>query len=211
MVSRMTVSRTADAPPATPMLHEEGGDEDRSLGLAIRQARQTRGLSLKRVADGASISVGLLSQIERGISSPSVRVLRAICGVLGLPFLALFGGESAESDEARRIVRAGRRRSVDFGDKGMVKEFVTAHDDGALQVMEITLEPGGGSGDEPYDHEGEECGVVLEGRLELFVDGKLYKLGAGDAFHFESPLPHKFRNLAEGVTRVLWITTPPVW
>lgn len=178
--------------------------------MAVRQARQARGLSLKQVADGANISVGLLSQIERGISSPSVRALRSICSVLELPVHALFGNAEAEQ-EARRIVRVHQRRSVDFGTKGMVKEFLTASDKGALQVMEVMLQPNGGSGAEPYSHEGEECGVVLEGRLELSIDGGVYRLGEGDAFHFESTLPHSFRNLADGPTRVLWITTPPVW
>jgi len=195
-----------------PSVAQEDGEEDRSLGLAVRQARQARGFSLKQVADGAHISVGLLSQIERGISSPSVRALRAICGVPELPVQALFGGEEGPGNqEAHRIVRFNRRRSVDFGSKGMIKEFLTVQDEGALQVMEIALEPGGGSGDEPYNHDGEECGVVLEGRLELYIDGSVYRLGEGDAFHFESALPHKFRNLANGRTRVLWITTPPVW
>lgn len=199
------------SPTASTALDRDNG-EDRNLGLAVRQARQARGLSLKQVADGANISVGLLSQIERGISSPSVRALRAICGVLDLPVQALFGGEDANgSQEAHRIVRANQRRSVDFGSRGMVKEFLTVHDEGALQVMEIALEPGGGSGDDPYNHDGEECGVVLKGRLELYIDGSVYRLSEGDAFHFESALPHKFRNLANGRTRVLWITTPPVW
>ena len=200
----------APPPAASPAL--DISEDDRALGRAVREARQVRGRSLQQVADGAGISVGLLSQIERGISSPSVRALRAICGVLDLPVHALFGGAQAGVEqEARRIVRVNQRRRVDFGSKGFVKEFLSANDTGDLQIMEIALEPGGGSGEDAYNHEGEEGGVVLEGLLELYVDGSVYRLGAGDAFSFESALPHKFKNLAEGRTRVLWITTPPVW
>ena len=165
------------------------GMDDTSLGEAVRQARKGRGLSLQVVAEGVGISTGLLSQIERGISSPSIRNLR----------------------EAGIIVREGRRRTVDFGDKGMVKSFLTAHDDGALQVMEIVLDPGGSSGEESYTHEGEECGVVLQGKLELWVEDDRFVLGEGDAFHFESRRPHRFRNLGNDQTRVHWVTTPPVW
>lgn len=195
------------------VLEDEGlGDDDRTLGLAVRKARQSRGLSLQQVAEGANVSVGLLSQIERGISSPSIRVLRAICNVLEVPVHALFGdSEAALEQETRRIVRVNQRRRADFGAKGMVKEFLNAYDQRSLQVMEIILEQNGGSGDDPYNHEGEECGVVLEGRLELFVDGAIYRLAEGDSFYFESTLPHKFRNIAAGKTRILWITTPPVW
>jgi quercetin dioxygenase-like cupin family protein len=77
--------------------------------------------------------------------------------------------------------------------------------------MEVILQPSGGSGEEPYSHEGEECGVVLEGRLELRIDGSVYRLSEGDSFHFESTLPHGFRNPGDGPARILWITTPPVW
>lgn len=200
------------APPPVLAPVPDISEDDRALGRAVREARQVRGFSLQQVADGAGISVGLLSQIERGISSPSVRALRAICGVLDLPVHALFGGAQAGVEqEARRIVRVNQRRRVDFGSKGFVKEFLSANDTGDLQIMEITLEPGGGSGEDAYNHEGEEGGLVLEGLLELFVDGSVYRLGTGDAFSFESALPHKFKNLAEGRTRVLWITTPPVW
>ncbi len=203
----MTFSSLQDIPERDM----SGRDDDRVLGLAVREARQARGLSLKQVAEGASVSVGLLSQIERGISSPSVRSLRAICAVLDLPVHALFGGQPADDPEARRIVRKSRRRVVSFGSKGFVKQFLSAHEGGALQIMEVVLAPDGGSGDRPYNHEGEEGGVVLQGRLELYIDGETYHLDEGDAFSFESMLPHKFRNLVEGTTRVLWITTPPVW
>lgn len=205
-------SPPAPIPEPAPVAEPQTEEDDLSLGLAVRRARQARGLSLKQVADAANVSVGFLSQIERGISSPSVRALRAICAILDVPVLELLGGGEADpNNEARRIVRAGQRRRVDFGDKGMVKEFLTVHDQGLLQVMELTLDPDGGSGEDAYNHEGEECGVVLEGRLELYVDGAVYRLGEGDAFHFESASPHKFRNLANGRTRILWITTPPVW
>jgi transcriptional regulator with XRE-family HTH domain len=185
--------------------------DDVSLGEAVRQARKRRGFSLQTVADGVGISTGLLSQIERGISSPSIRNLRAVCDVIGIPFLSLFAETDSASREAGIIVREGRRRSVDFGDKGMVKSFLTAHDKGALQVMEIVLAPGGSSGEESYAHEGEECGVVLSGKLELCVEDDRFVLGEGDAFHFESRRPHRFRNLGNEQSRVIWVTTPPVW
>ncbi len=187
------------------------GMDDTSLGEAVRQARKGRGLSLQTVAEGVGISTGLLSQIERGISSPSIRNLRAICEVIGIPFLSLFAESDGTSREDGIIVREARRRTVDFGDKGMVKSFLTVHDQGDLQVMEIVLDPGGSSGEESYAHEGEECGVVLRGKLELWVDDDRFVLGQGDAFHFESRRPHRFRNLCNEQSRVMWVTTPPVW
>lgn len=187
------------------------GHDDVSLGDAVRRARRDQRLSLQTVADGAGISTGLLSQIERGISSPSIRNLRAICDVIGIPFLSLFDTDGEADQEQGLIVRAASRRTVDFGDRGMVKSFLTAHDDGTLQVMEIIMAPGGGSGEDAYAHEGEECGVILCGEAELFVEDKAYHLSEGDSFHFESQRPHRFRNIGNETCRIMWVTTPPVW
>ncbi|MFC6761611.1 helix-turn-helix domain-containing protein [Sulfitobacter porphyrae] len=84
------------------------GMDDTSLGEAVRQARKGRGLSLQIVAEGVGISTGLLSQIERGISSPSIRNLRAICEVIGIPFLSLFADADSADRETGIIVREGR-------------------------------------------------------------------------------------------------------
>ncbi|WP_029003061.1 cupin domain-containing protein [Azorhizobium doebereinerae] len=209
---RVRSPSASGAAAAVPAPAGETTEDDRALGLAIRAARLSRGRSLQRVAEAAGISVGLLSQIERGISSPSVRALRAICGALDVEVQALFGGEDAASAEApRHILRVHQRRRLNLGGKGLVKDFLTAGNSGALQIMEIVLAPGGSSGLEPYHHVGEEGGVVLAGALELVIDGAVHRLGPGDAFCFESTLPHRFSNVADGETRVLWITTPPVW
>ncbi|SEG87035.1 cupin domain-containing protein [Marinobacterium lutimaris] len=199
------------APSAEPSNAASNTDADVALGGAIRSARIERGLSLSAVASNTGISVGLLSQIERGISSPSVRVLRGICKELNVPLDYLIEASDSSRDETGRIIRKVDRRVVNFGSKKMVKEFLTTSDTSELQLMEISLEPGGGSGEQPYTHEGEECGVVLEGRLELYVDGDRYLLSEGDSFQFQSTLPHKFQNLADTPTRILWVTTPAVW
>tara|TARA_B100000749_G_C18444810_1_gene473772 strand:+ start:2400 stop:3179 length:780 start_codon:yes stop_codon:yes gene_type:complete len=210
--SDMSISDNAHSTSDLDITSDDAGDDDRALGQAIRRARQSARMSLQQVAESAGTSVGLLSQIERGISSPSIRVLREICNVLKIPVHALFGdSDAAIEQEARRVVRVNQRRKADFGAKGMIKEFLNAHEGRALQVMEIILEPNGGSGDDSYSHEGEECGVVLEGRLELHVDGAVYRLAEGDSFYFESTLNHKFNNISPGKTRIIWITTPPVW
>jgi mannose-6-phosphate isomerase-like protein (cupin superfamily) len=72
------------------------------------------------------------------------------------------------------------------------------------------VEPGQGSGEEPYTHESdEECVIILEGRLEFWVGDDAYLLDAGDSILFESRVPHRNENPGPGPARVLWVTTPP--
>lgn len=81
---------------------------------------------------------------------------------------------------------------------------------GKLQVIFTEIEPGGGSGDEPYSHQSdEECVVLLKGRLDFWVGEEHYLLKAGDSLTFESRIPHKNHNPGPGRTEVLWIMTPP--
>lgn len=101
-------------------------DPDAIVGRRIRARRRIRKLSLESLAREAEVSIGLLSQIERGLSSPSISVLRRICTALQIPMNWLFSDADSEApEEAGLIVRAGRRRTLDFSGRGMVKELLT--------------------------------------------------------------------------------------
>jgi transcriptional regulator with XRE-family HTH domain len=186
--------------------------QDALVGQRIRARRRVRRLSLQQLAASAEVSVGLLSQIERGISSPSISVLRRICAALQIPMNWLFSEPDPDAPEEEGvIVRAGRRRTLDFSSRGMIKELLTPDESGGLQLMLVRLEPGGGSGMEPYSHVGEEAGTVLRGTVELGVDDHVFVLQAGDTFRFVSTRPHRFRNLGEGEAEILWAVTPPFY
>ena len=81
--------------------------------------------------------------------------------------------------------------------------------DGRLELLLSTLEPGASSGEEPYSHEGEEAGLILEGTLELWIDDEHHLLAQGDSFAFASTRPHRYRNPGSTTTRVVWAITPP--
>jgi transcriptional regulator with XRE-family HTH domain len=199
-------------PPAQTTQDSLSQDPDAIVGRRIRARRRIRKLSLESLAREAEVSIGLLSQIERGLSSPSISVLRRICTALQIPMNWLFSDADSEApEEAGLIVRAGRRRTLDFSGRGMVKELLTPDDGGNLQLMIVRLEGHGGSGMEPYSHVGEEAGTVLKGTVELAVDDLVFVLNAGDTFRFDSPRPHRFRNLGEDEAEVLWAVTPPFY
>lgn len=178
----------------------------------MRALRQGARLSLRQLADRAQISVGMLSEIERGLASPSIRSLRALADALAVPVMVFFrDAEHGNEPDIERIVRGKARRILRLPSNGVTKELVTPDLSGTLEVLMVTIEPGGSSGPETYTHKGEEAGLVLAGTLRLAVDDKTYLLHEGDSFRFASTIPHRFESAADVVTRVIWVMTPPLY
>ena len=180
------------------------------LGARLRNFRQQRGLSLKQLSERSDLSVGMLSQIERGVATPSLRALGRLRDVYGVPLARFFDDEAAApADDV--VLRAGQYRRVEFAEQRMAKELVSPASARALEMMVIVMEAGGGSGPEPYRHEGEECGHVLEGCFDLWVGDRSWRLAEGDSFQFASHTPHRFHNPGPARARVLWTVTPPFY
>ena len=189
-----------------------GSNDDFSLGLKMRQIRKVRGLSLQSVARKAGVSIGLVSQIERGLTSPSIRSLRQLGAALDIPVERFFGdGEEAVVDGGGIVVHPRNRRVLNLSGKGIIKELLTPKISTTLELMIVSVEPGGSSGTDYYDHEGEEAGLVLSGKVELWVDNKNFIIEEGDSFHFPSATPHRFANSGEIPAKILWAVTPPIY
>ena len=181
---------------------------DLAVGRRLRSLRQERGLSLKSVAALTGLSIGYLSQVERGLSSPSLRALTQVADLFGVGLGALFG--PPEQAAANGIVtRAGERAALTLWRAGITKQLLT-QGDAALSLFLMQLAPGAGTGDEPLVHDGEEAGLVMEGALFLTVEGTTAELGPGDSFRFASRRPHRYRNpSADRIAVVLWVNAVP--
>ena len=176
------------------------------LGARIRALRLARHETLRKLAAEAGVTESFLSQVERGVASPSIASVQRIARALGATIAELF----AADERAGSLVRVGERRRIAYQGLGAVDEFLTRATDGRLQVIMSTIEPGGGTGEEPYTHESdEEVVIVLEGSLDLWVGPEHYRLEAGDAVTHSSRIPHRNTNPGPGVARVLFCSTPP--
>lgn len=197
------VSPVGNDTSAVDVQHET----DVAVGERIRSLRKARNRSIKEVAVQAGLSVGFLSQIERGMSSASVRVLARIADALGAGIADIFPHDSKEDDRNRIVARLKDRRRIDMPTTATIKEHITPfdHQSPKLDIYIITLAPGGSSGDEPYVHDGAEAGFVLEGGLELIVEGRKFILGEGDSFRFNSNRPHQFRNASDRTAKAVWV------
>jgi transcriptional regulator with XRE-family HTH domain len=182
-------------------VHDEIG-----LGRRVRSLREAQGLSLKTLATKAGVSESFVSQVERGVANPSVASLRRLAAALGATVGALFEGPATTG----RVVRHGDRAQLVHPARRWEDFLLTPRDAKRLQVILSIIEPGEGSGDEPYAHDSdEECVVVLSGSLEFRVGSEEYLLNEGDSLLFESRIPHWNRNPGPSKAEVLWITTPP--
>lgn len=186
---------------------------DQAIGQRIRALRRERSLSLMDLAARTGYSVGYLSQIERGLSSPSLRTMVALGETFSVGLSGLFSSTVTTPTEGSGdvVIRRTDRGRMDLWRTGIDKEILTRPDKAfgiALYLMKLA--PGGFSGEKFVSHVGEEAGLVLEGALELQVDNEVWELSEGDSFQFLSVRAHRYRNPSQSQpTLVLWTTYTP--
>ncbi|WP_108260694.1 cupin domain-containing protein [Mangrovicoccus ximenensis] len=183
-----------------------GVTESPSLGERLRGLRKSHALSLKELAARSQLSIGALSQIERGISSPSVRTLNKLATSFDVPLSYFFAG--ADSDEVDGVVvRHTADAEMKVSAQGIRKRLLTPKTLEGLQLMLVQVDPGSTSGPEAYGHPGLDAGYVLSGALRLEVSGRVYLLTEGDSFGFPSTQPHRFECLGGRPAEIVWVNT----
>jgi len=185
------------------------------VGARLKALREKRGLSQRELARRAGVTNGTISMIEQNLSSPSVASLRKVLG--GLPMTLaeffsqddmppaeqiFFGGD--ELIELASELPAARKGVISFRQVGDARGRT-------LQILHERYEPGAdtGSGKNMLRHESEEGGIVIEGHIELTVGERKQVLGPGDAYFFDSRIPHRFHNVGDDVCVVVSACTPP--
>lgn len=176
------------------------------VGGRLKAARVARGLTQRDLASRAGITNGMISMIEQNKHSPSVATLNRLTDALGLSFAEFFSLDLAPApqvfyakDELVQLTEGKVRFSVVAGERRGK----------ALQILHEIYEPGGDTGAEMLTHRGEEGGLVIEGEIELTVGNEKRVLKPGDAYYFESTIPHRFRNLTRKRTIIISACTPP--
>ena len=181
-----------------------------SLGHRVRDLRRAKGLTIPQLAARIERSVGWLSQVERGLSEVSISTLDQIARALEVQVSWFFTGSAqGNPGEQSMVVRRGSRRTLDFHGTGVHEAMLSPHLSGQLLLVETTFAPGASTGERDRERRGEEAGLVLQGTLELRVDGQTLRLEAGDSFTFTRQGPHRCHNPGATPTVVLWVITPP--
>ena len=192
---------------AIPKTDEPQADD--GVGRDVRGLRKTRGLTIHELALKMGRSVGFVSQVERGISAPSIEDLRAIALALDVPISWFFSGDRSVEQERGHIVRADSRRALGTKESGIVEELLSPDLGGSFEMFRSEFQPGAEMHKE-VSRETEEAGYVVFGCLDIWIDGEKFSLEAGDSFRFDHK-PYRWKNPGKEPAVVVWVVSPPVY
>ncbi len=177
-----------------------------NIGLRLKALRSSRGLSQRRLANESGVSNATVSLIENGRTDPSMGMLKRILDSLNVSFAEFFAADSLA--ENRFFYRHAELAEISSGPISYLQ--VGSDLSGSqLQILYERYQPGADTGQSMLSHEAEEGGVILQGRLEVTVGKQVQTLSAGDAYRFNSSLPHRFRNTGNEDCLVVSACTPP--
>jgi transcriptional regulator with XRE-family HTH domain len=175
-----------------------------ALAILIHDLRKYKKLTLAQLAQKIERSVGFLSQVERGLSRPTVADLTAISHALDVPTTYFYSLSKPKA--VSWVTRPNERRTVYYAN-GITDILVSPSMNGAFSMLDSLLAPGANSGEQTMSDRAEQAGFVLEGELTLWVEGEAdsVTLGPGDSFHLASFARCRYANLTDLPARVLWV------
>ena len=176
------------------------------VGKQLRAVRTAFGLSQRELAKRAGVTNGMISLIEQERVSPSVGSLQKILAAFPMTMAEFFTRDMASRESV--VFRVGELPDVGTGDISY-HLVAAARRDRRMSILSEIYAPGSDTGEDLLTHSGEEGGVVVGGELELTVAGQTWSLGPGDAYYFDSRLPHRFRNTGAAPARVVSANSPP--
>ena len=178
-----------------------------NVGTLIRKCRKERKLTLKAVAEKASISEGFLSQVENAVNSPSVDTLIRICNAIGVNAGDLISQVSKQ--EKIILIRKAEWDDIDLSHTGFVtRRFFPPENRNVIDSAVLVIDPGKSIPVRRNIKNGQEVLCVLKGTVELMVSEETHVLIEGDSVHYWSnPDNQKITNTSNSTSFVLWVGT----
>ncbi len=180
---------------------------DVDVGARLRTLRKTHGLSQRELAKRAGVTNGMISLIEQNRASPSVSSLKKVLDGFPLSLADFFTTEFNPQNQ----VFYGAGELPDMGPGEPSTRLVGYnHLDRSMSILKETYPAGSDSGEHMLQHDGEEGGVVVRGQIEITVGGESRILKAGDAYYFNSRIPHRFRSIGDEECEIISANSPPI-
>lgn len=183
--------------------------EETTIGGDIRALRGARRMTLDDMAAAMGKSIGWLSQVERGISSPTVSDLHRIAAILEVPVSMFFGVADAPEDERGIVVRAANRREIGERDSGLYEALVSPDLTDDFEVIHSTFMPGAAL-DQPRRRATSEVVYLVSGQLEMWIDDATFTIRAGDSFRIKGA-EYRWSNPFDDPATAIWVISPPVY
>jgi len=191
--------------PPTNTCSNMAGDQEaaiRELGSRLRARRNELGWTIEELAAKAQVSPG---QMERGIGNPAFMTLVRIAYPMDLNLSKLFEGP----DSTSQVVRKSQRKRLQIPDPGVTFELLTPDSHRDLEMVWVEYGPGVTTSEQPFQHKGQECGLILQGKLEVHIGDETYLLEAGDSIWMDCTIPHWYLNPGQERCICVWAITPP--
>jgi len=209
MATNRSPSRKQTKPPKAKS--EAPAEYGLVMGTRLKHARLSRGINLRELAERAGCTESFLSKVENDKVQPSLAMLHKIAGALAISIAKLFSEQEDEGGPIS-VLRSGSRATLSTersrrGAGTRLEALLPTYRTALLEANIHHVEPGGSS-EGFIQHQGEEMGFVLKGKLELTVDGKVVQVSEGDSFFFLSHLPHGYTNTSSDPAAILWVNTP---
>jgi transcriptional regulator with XRE-family HTH domain len=184
------------------------------IGDRLREERSRAGISQRELARRLGLSASLISQLESGLSKPSVGTLYAIVTELGVSLDRVIRGEefedqrserTEENDERSPLVHPGERQVIDLA-SGVRWEELTAETEEGVDFLHAIYEVGGASTPDEslMRHHGREYGYIVSGKLGIQIGFQTYELEPGDSIAFDSTEPHRLYNRGDEPVHAIW-------
>ena len=179
---------------------------DQDTGARLKAIRMRLGVSQRQLARVSGVANATSSQIEAGRLNPTVSLLKKVLDGIPISLSEFFADESDSAD--RIFFRA--EELTEIADGGVSFLQVGANlSNKAVQLIKECYQPGAGTGRHAITHEGEECGIILAGRLQVSVGDQTAILRPGDAYYFKSSQPHHFKNPGNEPCELISACSPP--
>ncbi|MER5646872.1 cupin domain-containing protein [Streptosporangium sp. NPDC002524] len=194
-------------------------DRHDAVGARMRQFRKERGLTLRGLATHSGLSIGFLSQVERGISSIGLTALNSVATALDRSVAEFFNDAPPEEETEEEhapvshlpshftLTRSATAATEYISGQQTYRMLSARGPNLVLEPLLVHIAPGG-KRENSYGHAGEEFAFVLEGELLYEVDGVEHRLHPGDSVHLRSTVPHSMFNDTDRVTTVVSVVTP---
>lgn len=181
------------------------------VAARLKQIREKFGLSQRELAKRAGVTNSTISLIEQNRVSPSVSSLKKVLDGIPMSLAEFFTYDVAEPARPSPFFPQNSMPDISSGEG--LRFLLVGHGLKGRQMcmMREIYEAGADTGHDMLTHQGQECGVVVNGSIELTVGDESRVLQAGDSFYYDSSLPHRFRNLSDDPCEIITANSPPTF